>query len=155
MDNFEKLLASVKGIRCHGYRSLDRDPHRWAAKKDCYVVVPRDDQLQIDIDNEEAYEYFRERLKSLVTDFKRKGVLGKRGVFYDWWASKSGLPNRHIVVTVPDYSFEKMERIAFQFALGSDPVRETLNFRRVFAGTDPIPVVLFRPSNSIAERVMI
>jgi hypothetical protein len=119
---------------------LLQDPEDAASARGCYVVYPKEDELQIDCDSEDAFKEFKKRweeFESVVT--------------YDveWRAtpSSSGLPHRHITVTAKGRIFSVWERIALQFALGSDPVREKLCVLRYTYGI-PEPVRFFEPEKN-------
>lgn len=110
------------------------------------VVVPMDNELQIDLDTEEAYLNHRSMME----------VLDGRGVIYEYneAPSKSGLPNRHITIKLLSgpggrdiqLPLEPYQRIALQAALGSDPVRELLSCMRVFRGVTPPTAFLELPA---------
>lgn len=110
----------------------------WVAEKvaksrGLVVVYPKKNQLQIDLDSEDAYRNFLDQMDAL--DIRHS------------WAvitpSASGLPNRHATITFTNgRTFTEWERIAIQFALGSDPVREKLNIMRLYNGL-PNPTRLF------------
>lgn len=100
-----------------------------AANRGQIIVYPEENQLQLDIDTDEQYEIFDRRINSLskvllwhVTEVEEP--------------SRKGLPHRHITITVKDKVFTEIERIAFQFMLGSDPVRESLNLLRAADGEE-------------------
>lgn len=108
-----------------------------AASVGCKVVLPKENQLQIDLDSEDAYGYFNRRLedvyKRLPWDFD-----------IDVKPSKSGLPHRHITLTFNDKTFTPMEQIVYQMMLGSDPIREGLNALRLASGVAN-PTRFFEP----------
>lgn len=90
------------------------------------VRTPLANQLFIDIDSEEAYECFHHALD----------VMHRNGIdplSWDERESSSGLPNRHIVVNLP-FDVDPYARIAWQAALGSDPVRELVSCLRLHKG---------------------
>ena len=109
----------------------------------CHVVRPEPNQLQLDIDNDEAYEIYKKRIYEYSI---HSGLIFDTEIH----TSKSGFPNRHITLTVyhhdhTPYNFKEWERLALQFALGSDPVRETLNSWRLLTGNKN-PSRLFEPN---------
>jgi hypothetical protein len=108
------------------------------------VVYPEDNQLQLDIDSDEQFEIYRRRISGLE-------VLGW-DFSVNTTPSLSGLPNRHITVTVKDKVFTEVERIAFQFMLGSDSVRESLNLLRTAAGKER-PTRLFETPEDGDARI--
>jgi hypothetical protein len=94
------------------------------------VVVPASNELQIDIDTEEDYDLFLAHIKILL----QFGVAEFKSA-----PSKSGLPKRHVTVTLP-YDLNHWQRIALQASLGSDRKREILSCIMVMAG-DPLPTI--------------
>jgi len=104
--------------------NFDEVAEEVAKKRGLRVVYPQDNQLQIDLDTEAAWNNFKLRCEEF--DIPKK--------WCEVNPSASGLPHRHVYITVPDRSFTEGERIAFQSALGSDPVRERLNAMRMFFG---------------------
>lgn len=95
---------------------------RDAAKADCYIVLPKPNELFVDIDSEEAMQLFQRNVKRLA-DFIDLG--------YEVKPSKSGGECRHITVTLARHVHSEYERIAMQAFLGSDPRRELLSWARV------------------------
>lgn len=121
---------------------LDVSAEEEAKRLNCIVVKPEPNQLQIDIDSEEAYSIFQKR----IFEYKYHSQLS---ITVETHPSKSGLPKRHITITVNDFKnnphvFNEWERIALQFTLGSDPIRETLNTWRLLRGSEN-PSRLFEP----------
>ena len=121
-----------------------------AANRGLRIVYPEDNQLQLDIDSQEAYEVFQ-------TLFRELGLDSIYEVTKTESASASGLPHRHITITLQEYSahgslvpysMTEGERIAFQLALGSDPVREFLNLKRLIYGTKR-PTRLFETKEEV------
>ena len=104
-----------------------------AAENNCGVVVPNDDELQIDLDTPEAIAQYN----TMMADFKDQLKVRE----LDSWASKSG--NRHVVVQFPQAVSNEM-RIALQACFGSDPKREILSLMRVLNGSK-YTSVLFKP----------
>lgn len=150
----KKLYSTTKKIAKSNDYSLYRSVTHAAAEKGCIPVLPAANELQIDIDSAEAFEYFKERFENLKQDlidgdYTQLGIginfsPISEGMWWESWPSASGLPNRHIIVRVPGKTFTDMERLVWQFALGSDPIREVMSFRRVLLGIDN-PFVLFKP----------
>lgn len=112
---------------------FDESAEDVAKKRGQIVVFPNEDQLQIDIDSEEQYEMFQRRFQAFGIG---SGISDDRGYIMDEKPSKSGLPSRHITITCPGRKFTEGERIAYQAALGSDPVREFLNAMRLYHGNE-------------------
>lgn len=95
------------------------------------ILIPADNELQIDIDSDEQYQLFQ----SQFSIFRREMevVHPMKPIALTMWASRSGLPKRHILITLP-IGVTNSERIALQAALGSDPIRELLSMMRYFKG---------------------
>lgn len=91
------------------------------------VVVAEDNELQIDYDdlpfrwNVDLPEQFFRVLEIL------KQALNVQELVYRAYASKGG--NTHVVVKLP-HSLPIMDRVAWQAAFGSDPVREALHINK-------------------------
>lgn len=119
---------------------LDANADAIAAALGCIVVVPKSNQIQLDIDDAEAYEVFKWRMLGLTEVLKR--VTGDADVLIEEHASKSGLPNRHITITFCGLELTEWQRIAMQFMLGSDHRRESINSLRLLLGV-PNPTRLF------------
>lgn len=104
-DNYDKYKTAeeyVNAMQDEGYE----------------VVLPAWDTLQIDIDSSYYEEKFREHWEAVV---KRNIPDAK---IISETVSKSGV-GKHITVQMP-FQMLDLERIAWQAALGSDLVRETL-----------------------------
>ena len=102
------------------------------------VVFPAANQLQIDIDSDEAYDrYLRVRplLERHLSDIE-----------IEEHPSRSGGENRHITLTL-SRNVTDIERILLQACLGSDPVREFLGYIQVLEG-DPHPVLFLEKRNA-------
>lgn len=102
-----------------------------ATSRGLVVVLPNANQLQLDLDTDEAYEEFWRRLETLDLDCNIKENF-----------SASGSPHRHIYLTFKDRVFSEVERILIQAALNDDPLRVFLNTRRLLSGI-PNPTRLF------------
>jgi len=109
-----------------------------ACKKGCIIVHPKDDELQIDINSDDDYERFRAALINLPEDFVTS---------VNETISRSGLPHRHITVQVSFDGYTDLEKIAIQFMLGSDYLRESLSVLRDLYGVDK-PTAFFEKQNS-------
>jgi hypothetical protein len=92
-------------------------------------------ELQIDIDNDVHYETFLRSSEILHREMQEFG-----GIQIVETPSKSGMPCRHIRIGVP-FPLDDFQRIAWQAALGSDPVRELLSCLRALRG-DAHPTLL-------------
>lgn len=100
------------------------------------IMTPSDNELLLDIDTEDDWKFFQKAVARLQEEYPR---------LVNWaaWPSKSGLPRRHALVTVP-FVVDDVQRIAFQAVLGSDRVREMLSLFRCRCG-DPVPTLLAEP----------
>lgn len=131
------------------------------------IIIPTSRQLSLDIDRPWPHDLSprldrhvdgQERIqavRSLIT-----GVAGKPSQkaklrafilklddefsirAHEAWRSRGG--NIHVMLTL-GRDLDPITRIALQSMLGSDPMRELLNLRRVLCGADD-PIALFRPS---------
>lgn len=115
-----------------------------ARKKGLEIVLPKRDELFIDLDSEAAYRTYKEQVKLLA----QKETILLETVRY----SASGPPHRHVTLTLKK-ELSPMMRIALQAALGSDPKREMLSFHRVCAG-HPHPTLFFeRPASALTPDI--
>lgn len=96
------------------------------------VTFPSDCELQIDIDNaahravfDRSYEIFKREMVDHVGSYRVQETVSKSGT------------GAHIRITLP-FKVDVWQRIAWQAALGSDPVREVLScFRARRGDTEP------------------
>jgi hypothetical protein len=105
----------------------DKSQEEAATELGMRIVYPERNQLQLDIDTEEAYATYKKNLPI----FER--VVGKVAKIMET-RSKSG--NRHITLTMAGKTFEAFEmddtrRVLYQALLGSDQTRELLNLERI------------------------
>lgn len=120
-----------------------------ARELDCAVVYPEAAELQLDLDDEESFVHFqkqRERLRVIGVTFN-----------VEVSPSKSGLPHRHVSCVFRNgYQVTALERIAFQYFLGSDKRREDRSMVRFLTG-DRTPTLFFEPDPKLqrasAERL--
>jgi len=143
----EQLKQDAKPSEEELFYNFDRDPVEAAEKQDCVCIFPAPNQLFLDLDTEEQYQYFRRRYRD-ITKYTSLRIEVEESL------SKSGYPHRHIILTFFDVSsrnftyvprnFTEHERIAYQVMFGSDPVREGLNAQRVMLGVAN-PTCLFKP----------
>ena len=91
------------------------------------VVLPKSNQLQVDIDDEESYALCMRRIEDIkeFTDWD-----------FDWKETTSPGGNKHITITVQNKRFSQYERIALQCMFGSDRIREGLNALRHICGVE-------------------
>jgi hypothetical protein len=106
-----------------------------AAKKDCYVIVAKPNELQFDLDSPDALARFEHFFWGRLNPFFGANLDLVQ------WRSKSG--NHHAVVTLPA-EMDVVERIALQAQGSSDPGREFSALMGHRAGS-PHPVLLFKP----------
>lgn len=111
--------------------------NRRAGSRNQKIVFPADDELQIDIDSEHAYEVFNAMRWIVSMHFPIESV--------EEHPSHSGLPKRHITVKMKE-KVTNHERLLLQLALGSDRVREVLGLARLRLG-QPNPTCLFEPKS--------
>jgi hypothetical protein len=104
------------------------------SRKDRVAVIPRANQLQIDLDGWEAL------MRHTHTYF----LLQREG-FTEGWTPKiersAASGHYHVTITMPRAA-PLLERVALQALLGSDLTRETYNYVRVKRHAK-IPVVFF------------
>jgi hypothetical protein len=89
-----------------------------AADSGLIVVFPKDNELQLDIDNDEAFALY-----DSVRDIIHHHYTVKNEEIH---TSRSGGEKRHITITL-GRNIDNMERIALQACLGSDRKRELLS----------------------------
>lgn len=143
---------SIRDIDSIGYdETIAREIiFRSAEAKGCEVVVCKDDQIQLDIDRpwkyKESHTADSQKIQNLlgyIADSITTWVFFKHS---EAWKSRGG--NTHIVLTLTEpEKFTIEDRIVLQACLGSDPVRESLNLKRVKDGSIS-PIALFRPLES-------
>lgn len=135
--------------------NYDEDCKEVAEGRGQIVVVAQPHELYLDIDNDEDYAIFKRRFHELYA-IVDKVVIWK----VKEYQSKTGGSHRHIYIgaytsgwrdgtfdTVP-FNMDTWMRIALQFSLGSDPVRETLNTMRELAKVNN-PIRLFESPDFI------
>ena len=97
------------------------------------VKFPTTNELFIDVDNEHSFQMFI-RLFQIFQKFVDKGAS------FVEYPSKSGLPKRHVTVSLSRPVRNEEQRILFQALLGSDRVREILGYVQATNG-DPHPTL--------------
>lgn len=149
IPEFRAIPSIVDEENCDRAYDFDKNAEDVARSRDQYVVWPEKNQLQLDIDSEAQYEEFQERACSLdMMTVNSKEVFekmttdghGKRLALVTETPSKTP-GHKHITLTF-NREFTEAERICYQFALGSDYVREMLNAFRLFRKV-PNPTRLF------------
>ncbi len=97
------------------------------------VIYPKNNELLIDLDTEEQVSQF-ERLITILSENYPELIVPQtidgRESYSISWTSKGGEPGKHVKITL-SRDLSPIERIAFQAALGSDPVRELLSLIRL------------------------
>lgn len=115
-----------------------------ATAKGLVVVVPKANELFVDIDDEESRTLFEARIGIVVDVIPCTWVMRP---------SPSGLPGHfHVTVTLP-LEVTAIERIALQACLGSDRLHELLSWRALMRGSS-MPTLFFErpPSDAVPER---
>jgi len=115
------MLRKIRDINEYNIRECRESA---AKDKGLVVVYPSSFELQLDIDNDLSYAIFKNVIEILPKGFVKN---------VEEHPSVSGLPHRHITVTL-HREFNELEKIALQFMLGSDRVRESLGILRHFEG---------------------
>lgn len=132
--------------------SLDEDPYEVVKKLErekglrYRVVLPRDDELQIDIDNLEALAVFQGNYTRLREYWHHRWAGGCEMTCEVVPSKTEG--HFHITVRLPT-EIDDQERIMLQALLGSDPVRELLSLVRIWAGLERPPTCFFEPREKL------
>jgi hypothetical protein len=150
LESPKELLTSeaVEEAAEEGYTELRREDTLERMENDnLKLVIPADNQLQIDIDSEADYQRYLRALKSFQSNHIDviKKIVEK--------PSKSGLPRRHITITTWSTNTPR-DRVFYQALLGSDLVREINNLRRI-NNNDIFPIAFFEPTNEQEESRII
>lgn len=120
------------------YKEARKDYTERMMKEGFRIYYPEYNEITLDIDSEEDYQYFLSMYNRLKAD---KLPLFHDSTFIEQ-PSKSGLPNRHIIIRLNrSYILDDIERVAWQAVLGSDRVREMLSLFRIMGG-DARPTLL-------------
>jgi|ERR1700722_139612 len=105
-----------------------------AEERGCVVVVPKANELFVDIDTKEQFDMFTRCLEVLRRTEKCTAT---------WTESPSGEPHHfHMIVSLERDVKDPLERITLQACLGSDPMREMLSWQRYKCG-DNVPTLFF------------
>lgn len=105
------------------------------------VVFPEPDELQIDVDNEQATLTFQAQLEILE---RYVGVVEVKTR-----PSKSGEPGKYHITVKTKVNVLPMERILLQACMGSDLKREFLSYVQLVNG-DPNPVLFLEHKETLA-----
>lgn len=127
LDDLQKRVSEIYVLKAP---NSDRAVQE-ANDNNLAVVYPTSNEIQLDLDTETAYETYQTVLPIVS---KHYGIVDIREN-----ASRSGLPKRHVTVTV-DKTLTNFERIALQACLGSDRIREILSVIQERNG-DPHPTL--------------
>jgi hypothetical protein len=113
---------------------LRTDVYAAAAERGQQVVLPKANELFIDIDNDDSYAWFTMACQILDENEIEYTVTQRP-------PSRSG--GEHIYVELTDWELTPLERIAFQAVMGSDRKRELLSLLRLFMAIPRPPTVFF------------
>ncbi len=115
-----------------------------AAANGCIVVTPEPNEVFVDIDDARSFDVFNRHIEIL----KELGIVASFKV----GDSPSGKPERkHITVTLTEPVSGDEQRVLFQALLGSDLLREILNWKRIRLGITPVSV--FFEKESVAQAM--
>lgn len=106
---------------------------RRAEEQDLEIVYPKENELQLDIDNKEAYDYFHQNKWILEQWFGIRSITER--------VSKSGGDKKHITVEL-GVTLTTVTRILLQSVMGSDRKRELLSFVMYAKGNEKRPTLL-------------
>ncbi len=118
-----------------------------AEDKDCTILRPKENELFLDFDTEEQWTGMDEKLADLIKDKDCPHAVTV-------WASQSGAPHRHVIVTFRNKTFTPGQRVLFQMLLGSDPKREFLDARRLFHGVSAENTTCFFEPKKTNEPIL-
>lgn len=128
--NFEDLdkLDCDPVNRCGDYEP-NEDRERYIAEmtdKGFEVKYPLPNELQIDIDEQSHYLTYLTNIKILQREFP--------DIKIEEHTSRGG-SGKHVSILMP-FDLTNVERIAWQAAMGSDPMREILSLIRDYRGDE-------------------
>lgn len=106
---------------------------RRADEQGLEIVYPKANELQLDIDNKEAYDYFHQNKWILEQWFGIRAITER--------VSKSGGDKKHITVQL-GVVLTTVTRILLQAVMGSDKKRELLSFVMYAKGNEKKPTLL-------------
>jgi hypothetical protein len=107
------------------------------------VVLPEPNQLQIDIDNEQARTVYSKNIDRFQAHIASLAGQAQEA------PSKSGKPGKsHITLTLNLDRINPEDRILYQLMLGSDPVREFLSYIRWING-DSAPTLFYEKKETL------
>ncbi len=108
------------------------------------VVLPRVDELLIDLDSAEAVSEFDKRYKLVSNIFKLEEISRTD--------SKSGGGRKHVVVRVLETPLTDTLRVLFQAILGSDFRRELFSLTNILAG-NICPTIFFEKKKEDKTKI--
>ena len=121
----------IEALRKSGLFPLEsKFAYETADQFDLNVVLPKPNELQIDIDNKTSMETFNRALPVIESRFGDVKIEKQH--------SKSGGEKYHITVSMEKNIMSDTERVILQACLGSDPVREILSYYRILDGETPV-----------------
>jgi hypothetical protein len=127
LDGDKILLEMMDRDEIHGHKHVFEKTNvlisRINKTKGLKIVYPKNNELFIDIDTEKQWLDFQERMVVYTNHFGNDHT-------YKVSPSISGLPHRHIVVTLP-FEINDIMRIALQAVLGSSPSRECMSIYKL------------------------
>lgn len=106
---------------------------RKAEEQNLEIVYPKENELQLDIDNKEAYDYFHQNKWILEQWFGIRSITER--------VSKSGGDKKHITVEL-GVILTTVTRILLQAVMGSDKKRELYSFIMYAKGNEKKPTLL-------------
>lgn len=109
-------------------------PYESARLKGQRVVLPKPNEVFLDIDTEVDWKLAWEMIRTMEENNLPLLIT-------EVHPSKSGMPHRHVILEA-NRDFTPIERIAIQACLGSDRKRELLSLIRVMTG-GPLPATVF------------
>jgi hypothetical protein len=105
-----------------------------AVEKKLKVILPKPNEIFIDIDSDSQYADFITQKNEFIDNVG--GI--ERVIAYP---SKSGLPHRHIIITL-NKDYTPLEQIALCYFFGSDTTRNDLAVYQAIEGL-PTPICFF------------
>jgi hypothetical protein len=121
-----------------------------AAQNGWDVVVPLDDELQLDFDDDASYTRFTNIRASFETN-----IFPIKSCHVGY--SKSGDPTKrhaYVVLDTGGAPINRLDRITYQLMLQSDPIREMLSWSRAHA-LEPYPALFFElPGTALGGKVI-
>jgi hypothetical protein len=97
------------------------------------IVLPKDNELQLDYDCIELPAQFNEVMDILTQTVPKDAII-------EYFVTRSRSGNLHVTIALP-YKLGPYQRIAWQAVFGSDPKREALSVRSATVG-DKNPTLL-------------